>query len=175
VVPPCGRILKDLVHIQSTTLENLEERQTAVSRHGGHFVELYTSKSLHSWTLHLISIKRLVVVQVAQLAGLTHSLATCEALMSKKAETVVNIIVKAHVQEKSTDSCACSALARVAVDHNDVFRVRFDPITGHFGNREEEVERWTMVIGPMESHHSPTKVAIPVIRGSLGDINNKVV
>ena len=61
------------------------------------------------------------------------------------------------------------------MDHNDVFRVRFDPITRHFCNREEEVEWWTVVVGPMESRHSPTEVAISIIRGSLRDIDDQVI
>ena len=58
-----------------------------------------------------MAIEGLVVIEVAQLARLTNSLATSESPMTVKLKTIVNVVKVAHVEQKGADCGACATFA----------------------------------------------------------------
>ena len=103
-----GELLSD---VKSTTAVDLEEGDTATTGHVGNLDELDASESFRRGRLYLVTVERFEVVEIAQLAGLTHAFTTGESLMSVELETIVNVVKVADVQQKRGDCCACTTLA----------------------------------------------------------------
>lgn len=72
-----------------------------------------------------MTIERLEVVQVAQLARLTHTLATGEALVAVELKAVVHIVEEAHIEQECANSRACAPLSTVAVHNKHILRILY--------------------------------------------------
>ena len=180
-------------NIESTTAINFKERYTATTRNIWNLDELDSAEPFGARWFNLVPEEGLKVIEVTQLAWLTYTFTTGEALMPVKLQTIINVAKVSHEEKQGTDRCACSPFSWIAVNYQTVFRIGYLNINGKIRKKqsnlilltlqppvallsylEEEDEGWSMVIWPMIVGYSSTKESFSVICCSFWCINNVV-
>mmetsp|Transcript_13354 Transcript_13354/g.16905 ORF Transcript_13354/g.16905 Transcript_13354/m.16905 type:complete len:312 (-) Transcript_13354:178-1113(-) len=169
------RVGKGLADVQTATAVDLEEGHAAAAAHVWHLHELNAPEALGRRRLDLLSVEGFEVIEVPELAGLTHALAACEAHLSVKLQTLVHIFKEAHEEEHSADGGSRATFARVAVHDQDIFGVIFQPVVALASYLIEEGEGRAMVVRPVVVSHPPTEVPLRVVGRSLRSVDYVVL
>ena len=120
-----GRVCENLAYIKATTGVDFKVWHTATTWYSRHLDELHTAKALRSWWFDLTPEECLKVIEVAQLARLTHAFTASESHMAIELEALVHVFKITQEKEYRTYRCTCAPLTRVAMHYDHVFRIGY--------------------------------------------------